>query len=64
MSDNLGNRGNPGRSVISTSGDDEVASWTRRLDVTKEELQNAIDSAGIHSVAEAEKRLEGNKKSK
>ena len=64
MSDNLKDKGNPDRSLISMSEEHEVAYWTERFGVTKEELQDAIDETGSNSVDEVEKRLIGNRKSK
>lgn len=49
MSDNLNNRGPQDRSRISLSEKWEVQYWTKELNVTEEQLQQAVKQAG-HSV--------------
>lgn len=46
MSDDLHNRGPQDRSRISLSEKWEVQYWTKELGVTKEELEQAVHSAG------------------
>jgi Protein of unknown function (DUF3606) len=46
MTDNLTTRGQPDRSKINMNQIHEVRYWTRHLNVSKEELQKAIDKAG------------------
>ncbi len=46
MSDNTNTRGEPDRSLISLSQDHEVAYWTRALDVTEDELRDAVRAVG------------------
>lgn len=46
MSDNLKNRGQQDRSRINMNEDHEVAYWTEKFNVSREELQRAVDQAG------------------
>jgi hypothetical protein len=46
MSDNLNNRGPQDRSRISLSEKWEVQYWTKELNVTEEQLQQAVEQAG------------------
>lgn len=46
MSDNLNNRGPQDRSRISLSEKWEVQYWTKELNVTEEQLQQAVKQAG------------------
>jgi len=57
MSDNLSKKGQPDRSRINMSEMHEVSYWTHKFDVTREELQEAIDKAGSNSAEEVEKAL-------
>lgn len=61
MADDLNDKGNPDRSLISMSENHEAAYWTKRFNVTKEQLNRAIDGAGSHSVEMVEKYLQQNK---
>lgn len=56
MPDNLLNRGQPDRSLISMSEDHEVKYWIKHLGVSREELQRAIDKVG-NSAAAVRKEL-------
>jgi hypothetical protein len=51
MSDNLSNRGPQDRSRISLSEKWEVQYWTRELNVTEEQLQQAVKQAGNSAAA-------------
>jgi hypothetical protein len=44
--DNLANKGAPERSKINMDENHEVKCWTRKLRVSKEELQKAVDKVG------------------
>ena len=46
MSDSSQNRGEPDRSRINLSQDHELQYWTKTLDVTEEELREAVRAAG------------------
>nr|WP_314542881.1 DUF3606 domain-containing protein [uncultured Massilia sp.] len=46
MSDNLNNRGPQDRSRISLSEKWEVQYWTKELNVTEEQLEQAVKQAG------------------
>ncbi|MFL6673650.1 MAG: DUF3606 domain-containing protein [Massilia sp.] len=46
MSDNLNQRGQQDRSRINVHEAWEVAYWTRELGVTKEQLEQAVKTAG------------------
>jgi hypothetical protein len=46
MSDDSKNRGEPDRSRINLSEDDEVRYWTEKLGVSKEQLAVAISKVG------------------
>jgi hypothetical protein len=57
MSDDLNKKGFQDRSRINMNEDHEVAYWTEKFGVTKEELQSAIDAAGSNSVADVENEI-------
>jgi len=61
MADNLRDKGNPDRSLISMSENHEVAYWTKRFNVTREQLSKAIDGAGSNSAEKVEKYLQQKK---
>ena len=44
MTDNLTKRDQPDRSKINMKQDYEVHYWTKHLNISKEELQKAVDS--------------------
>ena len=46
MSDSSQNRGEPDRSRINLNQDHEMQYWTKTLDVTEEELREAVRAAG------------------
>ena len=46
MVDDKINRGQPDRSRINMDEDYEVKYWTKHLDVSREELQRAVDKVG------------------
>lgn len=46
MADDLNNRGAQDRSRIAMGEEHEVRYWTGALDVTREELQRAVDQVG------------------
>ncbi|MDP5200303.1 DUF3606 domain-containing protein [Flavobacterium sp. DG2-3] len=46
MSDDLKNKGQQDRSRINMNEDHEVAYWTEKFNVSREELQRAVDEAG------------------
>jgi 3-oxoacyl-[acyl-carrier-protein] synthase III len=54
--DDLKKRGSPDRSKINMSEDYEVKYWTRKLGVSKEQLQEAVDKVG-NSAAAVRKEL-------
>ena len=56
MTDGLTKRGQPDRSKINTHKADEVHYWTKHLNISKEELQRAIDKVG-NSAADVRKEL-------
>jgi hypothetical protein len=56
MTDNLTAREQPDRSKINMNQDHEVRYWTRHFNVSKEELQKAIDKVG-NSAATVRKEL-------
>ncbi len=49
--DNLQNRGQPDRSKINMHEQHEVRYWTKHLNVSKEELQKAVDKVGNSATA-------------
>ena len=53
---NLQNRGQPDRSKINMHESHEVQYWTKHLNVSKEELQRAVDKVG-NSAAAVRKQL-------
>jgi hypothetical protein len=58
MSDDLNKKGFQDRSRINMSEPHEVAYWTDKFGVTKEELQNAIERTGSNSVSEIQKAID------
>ena len=58
MSDDLNKKGFQDRSRINMNEDHEVAYWTDKFGVTKEELQKAIERTGSNSAGEIEKALD------
>jgi 3-oxoacyl-[acyl-carrier-protein] synthase III len=54
--DNLQNRGQPDRSKINMHEPHEISYWTKHLNVSKEELQKAVDKVG-NSAAAVRKQL-------
>lgn len=46
MSDDMNNRGEPDRSLISLSEPHEVSYWTHALGVTAEQLREAVSAVG------------------
>ena len=56
MTDNLTTRQQPDRSKINMNQIHEVRYWTKHLDVSKEELQKAIEKVG-NSAAAVRKEL-------
>lgn len=56
MSDNLNNRGPQDASRISLTEKWEVAYWTKHLNVTEEQLQQAVKQAG-HSAEAVRQHL-------
>ena len=56
MSDDLKNRGHQDRSKIAMNEEHEVRYWTKHLNVTKEQLQKAVDKVG-NSAAAVRKEL-------
>jgi hypothetical protein len=56
MTDNLTKRDQPDRSKINMSEDYEVQYWTKHLNVSKEQLQKAVDKVG-NSAAAVRKEL-------
>lgn len=46
MSDDLNKKGQQDRSRINMNEDHEVDYWTEKFNVTREELQKAVDQAG------------------
>ena len=53
MANDKTNRGQPDRSKINMSEDDEVKYWTRHLGTTREELQKVVDRVGNSAKAVA-----------
>ena len=51
MADDKSNRGQADRSRINMSEDYEVRYWTKHLDVSREELQRAVDKVGPSAAA-------------
>ena len=47
MSDDKSKRGAPDRDRIDMNDPDEVRNWTKSLGVSKEELQRAVEAAGV-----------------
>jgi hypothetical protein len=56
MSDDPKNVGQPDRSKIAMHEEHEVRYWTKHLNVTKEQLQKAVDRVG-NSAAAVRKEL-------
>lgn len=54
--DNLQKRGQPDRSKINMHEAHEVSYWTKHLNVSKEELQKAVDKVG-NSASAVRKQL-------
>ena len=46
MSDNKNNTGNPDRSLVNTSEDYEVQYWTKKFNVSRDQLANAVKAVG------------------
>ncbi|HUP97181.1 MAG TPA: DUF3606 domain-containing protein [Usitatibacter sp.] len=46
MSDDKSNRGSPDRDRIDLSDPDEVRNWTKSLNVSKEQLRQAVEAVG------------------
>ena len=57
MSDDLNKKGEPDRSLINMNEPHEVSYWTKKFNVSKEELERAIEKAGNRSAEEVERRL-------
>jgi len=57
MSDDLSKKGFQDRSRINMNEDHEVAYWTEKFGVPKEELQSAIDVAGSNLVTDVENEI-------
>jgi hypothetical protein len=51
MTDNLTAKEQPDRSKINMNQNHEVRYWTRHLNVSKEELQRAVDKVGNSAAA-------------
>jgi hypothetical protein len=56
MSDNLSNKGNPDRTLISLTEAHEVRYWTEALGISKEELERVVGQVG-HSAAKVREHL-------
>jgi hypothetical protein len=56
MSDNLSNKGNPDRNLISLTEAHEVRYWTEALGISKEELERVVSQVG-HSAAKVREHL-------
>ena len=56
MTDSLTTRAQPDRSKINMSDPTEVHCWTKHLNISKDELQKAIDKVG-NSAAAVRKEL-------
>jgi hypothetical protein len=54
MSDDLNKKGQQDRSRINMNEDHEVAYWTEKFNVSREELQRAVDQAGSSADAVAQ----------
>ncbi|QSW88431.1 DUF3606 domain-containing protein [Flavobacterium endoglycinae] len=54
MSDDLNKKGVQDRSRINMNEDHEVAYWTEKFKVSREELQKAVDKAGNSADAVAQ----------
>lgn len=54
MSDDLNKKGQQDRSRINMNEDHEVAYWTDKFNVSREELQRAVDLAGSSADAVAQ----------
>lgn len=53
MSDDLSKKGQQDRSSINMNEEHEVVYWTQKFNVSREELQKAVDQAGRSSEAVA-----------
>jgi len=60
MSDSKNNTGNPDRSLINMGESYEVQYWKDKFNVSKEELQEAVDAVGS-SAEKVEQYLKGNR---
>lgn len=60
MSDNKSNTGNPDRSLISTSEKYEMDYWSKKFNVSHDELKKAVQAVG-NSADKVEEYLKGNK---
>lgn len=58
MADNPGIRGGQDRTRINMHQEHEVRYWTEKFNVSREDLQKAVDTAGP-MVADVEKALRG-----
>lgn len=58
MSDDKDERGPQDSSRVAMDEDYEVRYWTKKFDVSREELQKAVDAVG-NSAGAVEKRLKG-----
>jgi hypothetical protein len=56
MPDNTTNRGEPDRSRVSLEQDHEVAYWTKRFGVTRQQLEQAVKAVG-NSVDAVQRQL-------
>jgi len=56
MSDNLSNKGNPDRNLISLTEAHEVRYWTEALGISKEELERVVVQVG-NSAAKVREHL-------
>jgi len=56
MSDNLSNKGNPDRNLISLTEAHEVRYWTEALGISKEELERVVGRVG-NSAAKVREHL-------
>lgn len=54
MNDDLSKKGQQDRSRINMNEDHEVAYWTDKFNVSREELQKAVDQAGSSADAVAQ----------
>lgn len=59
MSDDSKNRGEPDRSLVSTSQDHEIRYWTHRFGVSEDKLRRAVAAVG-NSVNAVEQWLKSN----